>query len=444
MLYARIDLKMTYNPFVYLKKFLPQSLLGRSLIILITPLILVQVILSYIFFDRHTEAILNLLAKSIVADVQTIADLTTDNFPLPKIQEIGKNFDFKIEFQRQAKMPRHGIDKDRWLYQFMTEALDNNLNYLYFLRIDNNNIRIDIAHPEGVLQITTPRKRLYSRTTPLVIIWTTISAALLLIISSLFMRNQIKPIIRLSKASENFGKGIDEGPIPVEGATEVRKAGRAFNLMRERINKQLKERMEMLAGVSHDLRTPLTRMKLQLTLMEQSEEVKELQEDVESMNKMVQGFLDFARGSDQEQSEQVDLKKYLSEIIDSLQHLTIKIHLVCPNEIKINLKKLSFNRCLTNLLLNSDRYGTQAWMSVSQEDKHILIIVDDDGPGIPEEEMSNVFKPFYRIDESRNVETGGIGLGLSIARNAILKQGGEITLGKSLQGGLRVIIRMPS
>lgn len=435
---------MKYSPLIFLKKVLPQSLLGRSLIILIAPLIMVQMILSYIFFDRHTEAILNLLARSIVADVQTIAELTSDNLPMERIQAIAQNFEFEVKFEKEAKIPRHGADKDRWLYQFMTDALDNNLKFLYFLRIDNHNIFIDVAHPAGVLHITTPRKRLYSRTTQLVIIWTTVSAALLLIISSIFMRNQLKPIIRLAKSAEDFGKGIDNGPIPLEGATEVRQAGRAYNMMRERINRQLNDRMEMLAGVSHDLRTPLTRMKLQLAMMPQTEDVEDLREDVESMRLMVQGFLDFARGSEHDEaSEPVILKPYLEGIIEDLDHLKIQIHLMAPENIKIHIRKLSFNRCLTNLLLNSDRYGTQAWITAEQQNKNIVINVDDNGPGISEDEIANVFKPFYRVDESRNTETGGVGLGLSIARNVILSHGGEITLEKSPFGGLRVKIKIP-
>lgn len=435
---------MKYNPWVLLRKILPQSLLGRSLIILIAPLIMVQMILSYLFFDRHTEAILNLLARSIVADVQTIAELTSDNLPMERIQNIAKNFEFQVKFEKEAKIPRHGADKDRWLYQFMTDALDNNLKFLYFLRIDDHNIFIDVAHPAGVLHITTPRKRLYSRTTQLVIIWTTVSAALLLIISSVFMRNQLKPIIRLAKSSEDFGKGMDTGPIPVEGATEVRQAGRAYNIMRERINRQLNDRMEMLAGVSHDLRTPLARMKLQLAMMPQTSEVQDLREDVESMRLMVQGFLDFARGSEHDEvSKLIDLKPYLEGIVEDLSHLGIQIQLIAPENIKIHLRKLSFNRCLTNLLLNSDRYGTQAKVSVEPQNNNIVIYVDDNGPGIAEGEVAHVFKPFYRVDESRNAETGGVGLGLSIAKNVVLSHGGEISLEKSPLGGLRVKIKIP-
>lgn len=434
---------MILNPLIILKKALPHSLLGRSLIILITPLIVVQMILSYIFFDRHTEIILNLLAKSIAADIQTVAELTSDDLPFSRVVEVAKNFDFDLKLEKEAKILRPGVDKDRWLYQFMTDALDKNLKFLYFLRIDRDNIYIDVAHPAGVLHITTPRKRLYSQTTPFVIIWTTISAALLLIISSIFMRNQLKPIIRLSKASENFGKGIDKGPIPLEGATEVRRASRAYNIMRERINRQLNDRMEMLAGVSHDLRTPLTRMKLQLTLMPQTDDVTDLQEDVESMRLMVQGFLDFARGSEHEPTDLVMLKPYLENMIADLSHLKIQIHLEVPDNIQINIRKLSFNRCLTNLLLNSDRYGTQGWVSVELQDKNILIYVDDNGPGIPPKEVINVFKPFYRVDESRSLETGGVGLGLSIARNVILSHGGAINLEKSPFGGLRVSIKIP-
>lgn len=434
---------MIRHPFIYLKRFLPKSLFGRSIIILFTPLIVVQVILSYIFFERHTDAILGSLAKGIVGDMQMVCDLVDEGLDQKELAKLAKkNFDFTVTIDPHGKVVQYGSFNDKWLYQYMQGQLNEKLNHLYFLRIFGNVIHVEIPNERGVISIETPRKRLYSRTTHLVIIWTALSALLLFIVASIFMRNQIRPISRLANAAEKFGKGVEVSFRP-EGASEVRKAGIAFMIMRDRIKRHIQERTEMLAGVSHDLRTPLARMKLQLAMMKQDQDTQDLQTDVSEMQSMVQGFLDFSKGVGQEDLSSVNVKDVLEQIVFGIRHLPLSVTVKCDESIKFPLKIDLFKRCLTNLLLNSNRYGQYAVISVEKSDKFLTLYIDDSGSGIPEAERENVFRPFYRLDPARNLDSGGVGLGLSIARDVIHGHGGAMVLDSSPQGGLRVVIKIP-
>jgi two-component system osmolarity sensor histidine kinase EnvZ len=444
----RLTFKTPFHPFHRLKKILPKSLFGRSLIILMTPLILVQVILSYIFFERHTDAVLDLLAESIVGDVLMVVDRIDRGGKIQDIQESAKtNFKFDVTLDPRGQIKRFGIYRDQWLYPYMTEHLNRKLNYLYFLRMTSSTIQIEIPHERGLLGIEMPRKRLYSRTTPYVILWTAVSAILLFGVASLFMKNQIRPIRRLADAAERFGKGEQNVLFKPEGASEVRTAGMAFIDMRSRLNKHMQERIEMLAGVSHDLRTPLTRMKLQLAMMPQSEEIRNLANDVDQMQHMVQGFLDFSRGvgdSDcRDKTAEVDIKGFFDTVIYDLRHAQLRIHRDCPEGASWKIKPNLMGRCLINLLSNSEKYAHNAWIAVGIDGREVTLTLDDDGPGIPETEWKNVFRPFYRLDEARNLDSGGVGLGMSIARDIIHHHGGSLSLENSPRGGLRVNIVVP-
>lgn len=432
------------NPVGLLKLIMPRSLFGRSLIILVTPLILVQVVLGYIFFDRHTETILRLLSNTIAGDIQMVVEMVEDGQRFSRIAELAhKNLMLDLKLREEKRLLRKGIYKSTWLYGFMEDALRDKLKSPYFLRMDQDNIYLDVEVQQGILHFETPRKRLFSRTTPLVLIWTTASALLLFIVASLFMRNQIRPLRRLGDAAERFGKGQDAGDYRPEGATEVRKAGVSFNIMRDRIRRQLNERTEMLAGVSHDLRTPLARMKLQLAMMPRSSETINLSEDVDQMQKMLEGYLDFARGAGDEAPQSILLADFLHELKLRFHNTSLNISIDCPLELKIQVKVQMFKRCLMNLLVNSERYADHVWIGAQSNGRFFEIIVDDNGPGIPPSQREEVFRPFYRLDVSRNLETGGVGLGLSIARDVIRNHGGQIRLGDSPQGGLRVHIRLP-
>lgn len=432
------------NPFFLMKSILPRSLFGRSLIILVTPLILVQVVLGYIFFDRHTETILTLLSNTIAGDIQFVVEMVEDGQNIARVSELAHhNLMLDLKLRPNERLSRVGIYKSTWLYGFMEDALKEKMKNPYFLRMDQDNIYLDVQTRQGVLHVETPRKRLFSRTTPLVLIWTTASALLLFIVASLFMRNQIRPLRRLGDAAERFGKGQDVDNYRPEGASEVRKAGLSFNIMRDRIRRQLNERTEMLAGVSHDLRTPLARMKLQLAMMPKNAEVTNLSEDVEQMQKMLEGYLDFARGAGDEAPQTIVLSEFLHDLKNQFRNSPLQIAIDCPVDLKSEFKVQMFKRCLMNLLVNSQQYADYVWIGANVSGRFLELTIDDNGPGIPESQREEVFRPFYRLDVSRNLETGGVGLGLSIARDVIRNHGGQIRLGDSPQGGLRVYIRLP-
>lgn len=432
------------SPILLMKSVLPRSLFGRSLIILVTPLILVQVVLGYIFFDRHTETILRLLSHTISGDIQLVVEMVEDGQNFTRVRELAhQNLMLDLKLHPGKRLSRVGIYKSNWLYGFMEEALRDKLQLPYFLRMDQDSIYLDVEVRQGILHFETPRKRLFSRTTPLVLIWTTASALLLFVVASLFMRNQIRPLRRLGDAAERFGKGQDVGDYRPEGATEVRKAGLSFNIMRDRIRRQLSERTDMLAGVSHDLRTPLARMKLQLAMMPRNPEVVNLSEDVDQMQKMLEGYLDFARGAGDEAPQSIFLSDFFHDLKTQFRNSSLHFTIDCSPDLKIQVKVQMFKRCLMNLLVNSQRYANHVWIGAQSNGRFLEVTVDDNGPGIPKSQREEVFRPFYRLDVSRNLETGGVGLGLSIARDGIRNHGGQIRLGDSPYGGLRVHIRLP-
>lgn len=434
---------MSFHPWQNIKRFLPTSLFARSLIILVMPLVLVQIILGYIFFDRHTETILRVLSTTIAGDIALVLDWVERDPNMVRIQELSKrNLNLDVELERNKKLDKKGLQRKTWLNSFMEEALCAQVSADYFLRMDHDFIYLTVESKKGLLHIKTSRKRLFSRTTPLVIFWTTGSALLLFIVAALFMRNQIRPIRRLAQAADAFGRGDEDVLFKPEGATEVRKAGYAFLLMRDRLRRQLSDRLEMLAGISHDLRTPLTRLKLQLALMPETKENTGLLGDVVIMQQMVEGFLEYAQGAQEEAITPLQPFKYINQIAEPFRS-KLKILINCSEIIKISIKPLLINRCLTNLLLNCERYAKSVALGVELQSHHVVITVDDDGPGIPEHERGNVFKAFYRLDAARRVDQGGIGLGLAIVRDSVRMHGGQVQLSDSPLGGLRVTIRLP-
>lgn len=414
------------------------------MLILLVPMISVQIILGYIFVDRHTERILDMLAKTIAGDITYIVDRVIEQKSLSNSLEsrAQANFQLKLKYDAKASLPLQTPQTDKWLYDYMDHALRAKLRYPYTLKLTHKQIYINIKLPKGVLYVQTPRKRLFTSSTINVMVWTTASSILLFLIALIFLRNQVRPIQRLADAAKRFGRGQNVEDYKPEGASEVRRAGQAFQIMKERLSRQMNERLEMLAGVSHDLRTPLTRMKLQLAMMK-GKEAKELGKDVEHMQQMVESFLEFSRGMDKEALKSVNLSSEINKIVRQLQLPKSKLMIECPKTIKIKARPLLLNRCLTNLLLNCQRYAENVWISAKQVDEGIFLVVDDNGPGIPAQHREEVFKPFYRLESSRSLATGGSGLGLSIARDAIHSHGGWIRLGDSPHGGLRVEVMLP-
>jgi two-component system osmolarity sensor histidine kinase EnvZ len=432
-----------------LEKMRPKSLFSRALVILGMPILLVQMILGYIFVDRHTETILRQLSQNISGEIALTLDLLKNTADITAVKtHVKENLDMNIHILDKNKLTKYGLHENGWLYNHLDSALKTKLNVPYFIFMTDDKILIQIESTLGVIEYEMTRKKLFSRTTPLVLIWTGSSSILLLLIAAVFMRNQIRPIKRLAKAADRFGKGDDVTNFKPEGATEVRLAGSSFIKMQERLNLFLTERTQMLAGVSHDLRTPLTRMKLQLSMMENTKNIQELQKDLSQMQSMIEGFLDYARGSQKEERKPVDLIKLLEEVIESHQSPTFNIDLFLTNKknmeplivpVKIELIK----RLLTNLIVNSKVSGTCVHISVTQKERFLQLFVDDNGAGIPLSERENVFKPFYRLDAARPMQSGNFGLGLSIVRDAMRSHGGQVFLEDSPLGGIRVVLNLP-
>lgn len=422
----------------FCKIFLPRSLLGRFLLILIIPCILLPVVSTYIFYERHWDSVSKHMIASLVREVALI----TENYISDQdIEYLGTALDLQAS----------GMNGDITSYK-NTENLqavyDQLVQYLGLpVRVVDSSTDIDIyiqTMDNQILHIATPRKRITNPTTSIFIIGVASTAALLLIISVIFTKNQIRAITKLAKVAENFGKGVRDKDYKPTGAKEVRQAGELFVDMMDRIERQVNQRTEMLAGVSHDLRTPLTRMKLQLTLMGKSEEIQFLEEDIAEMEYMIQSYLDFTRKQDVEASQDVILNEALKQIVSSYANYEQKVIFTGDLTVHKKIRPNSFRRCINNLINNAVRHGDTVNVSLKKkEDGYIDIMIDDNGEGIPLEYRENVFKPFFRVDSSRNSATGGAGLGLSIARDIITAHGGEILLEDSPDGGLRVIARLP-
>jgi two-component system osmolarity sensor histidine kinase EnvZ len=435
----------------WFKRMLPRSLFGRSLIIIVLPLVLAQLIATWIFYDRHWDTVQRRFATSVAGDVALMLDMMryVDRSELPTLfAQASGSTELYYMFRPDETLPIETREpgSESQIEEQLAAALNERvrLPFLIDADFDPRDILISIELRDGVLQVAAPRKRLFTPTTYIFVLWMAGSSLVLLAIASLFMRNQVRALRRLAAAAEGFGKGRDVPDFRLEGATEVRQAGNAFLKMRDRIRRQITQRTEMLAGVSHDLRTPLTRMRLALELMGDKEPaVAELKADVIAMERMVQGYLAFARGEGPEQPRDADLVLLIEEVAAELRREGTPVSLALPEEYVLPLRPDAMRRCLANLLGNARRFASHIWVTAVPMRQAIDVLIDDDGSGIPVAERENVFRPFFRLDASRNPMTGGVGLGLTIARDVARGHGGELTLEESPQGGLRVRLHLP-
>lgn len=440
----------------WFKTVLPKTLLGRSLLILITPVFLIQVISTYVFFDRHWYKMASRLSYAVAGEVVLIANLIEGN-PDPAAAEslatlAGDRLDLIVSYRPGEKVEGPSIRPEgRWanyIADSFTEELRQQTQNPFTVDVDFQEkwVEVRLQLKEGVLHVSLPQRRLFTSTTYIFLLWVYGSSAVLLLISVLFMRNQIRPIRKLAIAAERFGKGRDVENFKIEGAKEVRQAGQAFMDMRTRIQRQIQQRTTMLAGVSHDLRTPLTRMRLQLALLGDSPDIDALKGDIDEMEKMIEGYLNFVRGDGNEHPLVTDMIPLIEGVIVSAKRQGCDIAFAHDGQdgLSMTLRPLAMRRCLMNVIGNAAKYATKVWISVEKPEKRIVLItVEDNGPGIPEDQYEEVFKPFYRVDASRNVDTGGVGLGLPIAMDVVHAHGGTIWLERSKHGGLAVKIRLP-
>lgn len=450
--------------FSYPRKILPKSLYGRAFLIIFTPLVFVQIITTYVFLDRHLNSVTRLLAGAISSEISVATEIYQEALSEGRnleTQTLLKSFSssdrqilaaLKLNIQyvpekQLLKNSKKMLHRHPWADEILLKDLSEKLFFPFVLLSDTDNIYVNIELSKGLLEISLPYKRLMSKTTPLVLLGTFGASALFLIISLLFMRNQVRPIQKLAEAAEQLGKGQDVSGFRPQGALEVRKAGHSFLLMKDRIQRQITQRTEMLAGISHDLKTPLTRMKLQLALLPESQDTKYFQEDIQEMEFMIKEYIDFVKGEGEEKSSLTDIVLLMEAVIGDVYRTKKKIDIMLDSVLKpplfLEVRPHALRRCLSNLLGNAHRYAHNVWVAFEKKQNFLLIHIEDDGPGIPESDYENVFRPFIRLEESRNLSTGGVGLGLTIARDIARGHGGDIFLSKSSRGGLRATLKMP-
>ena len=435
-----------------IKNILPQTLFGRALLIIVTPLILMQAISTFIFFDRHWDTMTRRLAHTLAGDIAFIVDSLT---PLPKQLDLNQIFlkADDILHIRLTYSPEEILVKKKAFQQWdrvrksLQDALKERVRRPFSIDTIKKDRRIEIKVqlPQGLLNVNVHEKRLYSSTPYIFLMWMIGSSLVLFAIAIIFMRNQIRPIRRLAIAARSFGMGRGSSEIKPSGAKEVRQATQAFRQMRERISRQFAQRTEMLAGVSHDLRTPLTRMKLQIEMLERTPETRELQDDIQEMERMIDGYLTFARGEGSESLSKINLASLIEEIISTERRDGSVINFVNKSKTikSVILRPQAIKRAITNLIINSKKYAETVKVEFEYNSEHAIITIDDNGPGIKPEHRDDVFKAFFRLDPSRNTDTGGTGLGLTIAKDIVQSHGGDLLLSEASLGGLRATITLP-
>ena len=437
---------MFYGLSRFLKKILPKQLFYRALLIVAMPIIIIQVTTSVVFFDSLWIKTNKGLTRALVGEIDTLIDIynNENEYNKKKLTDLyNQNFNFSIRFMENAKLP--DIKVERWFSPMdrnLRRELKSKINEYWFSTTSYQEVvDLRIKFNDGVLQIFFPKERIQASSIRIFALWITLPAFLLIAIAMIFLKNQTRPIIKLAEASERFGRGEDVEEYRPSGALEIRKAGLEFDRMRKRILRHLNQRSEMLSGISHDLRTPLTRIKLQLTFIKDKEIIKKLSRDVDEMEKMLNEYLQFSRSNFTEKSERFNLSELINAIIKKYENQNIIVNQ--ESEIFFNGRKNLINRCLNNLIDNASNFAKNIKVKQQRIKRNILIFVEDDGPGISALEYENVFKPFYKIDKSRNQKKSSVGLGLSIASDIIRSHGGNIKLGKSEMGGLKIKIVLP-
>jgi len=451
----REESHLRVHPFLLLKRAMPRGLYWRSLIIIVAPMVLLQFVVTYVFLERHWQLVTERLSAKTVAEIALLLSDYQEN-PTPEratriSARAGHDLGLPVAFLDGEELPETPSSTSGLLADSLNDELRRRITRPYWINTANYTEYVDIriAYDGGVMRVLTPASHVYASNSHIFLVWMFSTSIVLLVVALLFLRNQIRPIERLAEAAESFGMGRDVANYRPQGASEVRRAAQAFMEMRARIERQIEQRTAMLAGVSHDLRTPLTRFKLQLAMLGDSPEFIELREDVAEMERMLGDYLEFARGHQGEASEETDLGELIEEVRDDSHRKGHDVRLEFHGDLTLPLRRNAFKRCLTNVIDNAGKYAEHVWVTAIRDAEtdggggSIDILVDDDGEGIPEEQLEEVFRPFYRLDAARNLDKGGTGLGLAIARDIARGHGGDITLSRSPMGGLRAIIHLP-
>ena len=429
-----------------LKIILPKRLFYRALIIVAAPTILLQFIVTIVFFDSIWIKANKNVTRSLVSQLKAIQEVyQNDKKNLDFLTDSYKNnFNFEIGINKDEFPSTSGERKfspmDRSLRRELKSAFGNN-NYWFSTSKFQNAVEIRIKAENEIIEFLIPKNMVATSSVRLFVLWTTLPSVVLIIIAIIFLKNQTKPLVRLAKAAERFGKGDYVNDFRPSGALEIRKAAYEFDRMAKRINRHLNQRSEMLSGISHDLRTPLTRLKLQLTMLKQKDLSNKMSKDIDEMEKMLNDYLAFAKNQTQEETEELNLFNLFEGIKKNYDDKNLKIKNL--EDIKIVGRSNALRRSFENIIQNGLTYGKNVFVDIQRSSNRILVIFEDDGPGIPEDQYRNVFKPFFRLDKSRSLNQSGVGLGLAIVEDIINSHGGNIQLAKSKYNGLLVKISLP-
>lgn len=430
-------------------RVMPKGLYPRALVIVIAPVVLLQSVIAYVFMERHWQTVTQRLSSAVSADIAALIDVY-ESYPqdrdatiLGRIAEerLGMDVDILPDTTLPAPGPRPFFSL---LDSALSAELAQQVKRPFWLDTVGRSSLIEIRIQLGkdVMRVLTRRSQAYASNSHIFLLWMMGTSLILLTIAVLFLRNQIRPILRLADAAEAFGKGRDADFRP-RGAREVRRAGNAFIEMKRRIERSIGERTMMLNGVSHDLRTILTRFKLSLALLDRSPDLEAIEKDVDEMSRMLEDYLAFARGDAGEAPVETDIRALLEDLKADAERQGHQTELTVAGDPLVVVRPDAIRRLLTNLVSNAARFGDRIAMRATHDARYLIVMVDDDGPGIPPGLREDVFKPFFRADEARNVDGGGTGLGLAIARDIARSHGGDIILGDSPLGGLRATVRLP-
>ena len=438
---------MFYGLNKFVKNLLPKRLFYRALLIVATPVILLQLVVTIVFFDSLWIKTNKGLTRALVSEIDTfiVAYDNEDNDKEYLIDLFSIYLDLNIKFIEDEEFDfkineRWFSPLDRSLRRELKSSIGN--QKFWFSTTDYLElINVRIKYKDGYFEFLFPKDRVSNSSARLFGLWITVPAIVLIVIAMIFLKNQTRPITNLARAAEKFGRGEDVDEYRPSGSLEIRQAGYEFEKMRKRIQRHLNQRSEMLSGISHDLRTPLTRMKLQLAFIKDQEISSKLSEDINEMEKMLNEYLQFTSSNFSEKNEIFNISLLMDEIIHKYENKNISKDII--GEIYINGRKNLLRRCFNNIIDNAIKYGSKVDVSLSKKSKNLFIIIGDDGPGIPETEYNNVFKPFYKIDKGRAEAKSSVGLGLSIASDIIRSHGGYIRLNKSKLNGLEVKIFLP-
>jgi two-component system osmolarity sensor histidine kinase EnvZ len=434
----------------WFKDLMPKGLYARALLIIIVPMVVLQSVVAFVFMERHWNTVTRRLSQAVVQDVATLIDVykaypqDKDRTQLRRIAQ--ERLGLVVDFLPVNDLPPPGPKPFfSLLDQSLSVQISRQIGRPFWIDTVGRSsvVEIRIKLDDAVMRVYAQRSAAYASNSEIFIFWMLGTSSILLIVAVLFLRNQIKPILRLADAAESFGKGRDAPNFRPRGAREVRRASLAFLEMKTRIERSIEQRTAMLAGVSHDLRTILTRFKLELELIGDSPEVEGMRKDVDEMSGMLEAYLAFARGDSGEQAQPTDMEQALEELRgDAERHghaATVTFHGLPV----VIVKPAAFKRCLANLVSNAARHADTIAITGHRDHRYLTVTVDDDGPGIPPDMREEVFKPFLRLDDARNQDESGSGLGLAIARDIARSHGGDITLGDSPMGGLRATVRVP-